>query len=149
MIFWCLNRDEVLTALAPHPVKIDHKTRRIAAASTNPNPSSRTKGLAAGPIRSVGFRHADQRELSGISSTADGLLAAYRTDSALRAARQPNFDPDRFAASTDSLYLVSPGATQHLHAALVVALLDRIRTAATWEPQVGTLCAGLPRVERP
>ncbi len=77
----------------------------------------------------IGFRHTDQRELSGIFSTADSLLAAYRTDSALRAARDPNFDPDRFAAGTDTLYLVAPGATQHLHAALVVSLLDRIRTA--------------------
>jgi type IV secretion system protein VirD4 len=77
----------------------------------------------------VGFRHTDNRELSGIISTADSLLAAYRTDAALRAAREPNFDPAAFAASADTLYLVSPGSTQHIHAAIVIALLDQIRTA--------------------
>ncbi len=29
MIFWCLNRDEVLAALAPYPVKIDYQAKRF------------------------------------------------------------------------------------------------------------------------
>lgn len=77
----------------------------------------------------TGLARTEWRELSGVFSTADGLLAAYRTDAALTAAAQPNFDPHAFAASTDTLYLVSPASTQQLHAALVVALLDQIRTA--------------------
>jgi type IV secretion system protein VirD4 len=71
----------------------------------------------------------DPRELSGILSTADSLLAAYRTNAALEATRNPTFAPDRFAASTDTIYLCSPAASHHLHAPLVVALLDQIRTA--------------------
>ncbi len=76
-----------------------------------------------------GIAHTDARELSGIFSTADGLLAAYRTDAALGAARFPNFDPEAFASSTDTIYLCAPAAAQALHAPLVVAVLDQIRTA--------------------
>lgn len=77
----------------------------------------------------AGMRQTDSRELSGILSTADGLLAAYRTDAALAATRQPNFDPAAFAAGTDTIYLVSPAVNQEQHASIVVALLEQIRTA--------------------
>lgn len=76
-----------------------------------------------------GIAHTDPRELSGIFSTADSLLAAYRTDAALGAACFANFDPDAFACSTDTVYLCAPGTTQALHSPLVVALLDQIRSA--------------------
>ncbi len=89
-----------------------------------------------------GLARTDSRELSGIFSTADSLLAAYRTDAALNATRNPIFDPDYFAASTDTLYLVSPAATQDLHAPLVVTLVDQIRTAAyRWRPHPSMLYA--------
>lgn len=89
-----------------------------------------------------GIARTDSRELSGIFSTADGLLAAYRTDAALEATRDPSFDPDYFAASGDTLYLVSPTATQNLHTPLVVTLLDQIRTATyRWHPQPPMLYA--------
>jgi type IV secretory pathway TraG/TraD family ATPase VirD4 len=89
-----------------------------------------------------GLARTDSRELSGIFSTADSLLAAYRTDAALAATRDPSFDPDYFAASTDTLYLVSPAATQNLHAPLVVTLLDQIRAATyRWHPHPATLFA--------
>jgi len=76
-----------------------------------------------------GIAHTDSRELSGIFSTADSLLAAYRTDAALGAACFANFSPEAFACSTDTIYLCAPTASQALHAPLVVALLDQIRTA--------------------
>lgn len=89
-----------------------------------------------------GLINTEARELSGIFSTADSVLAAYRTDAALLAAREPQFDPDYFAASNDTLYMVSPAATQSLHAALVVALLDQIRTAVyRWHPRLPMLFA--------
>jgi type IV secretory pathway TraG/TraD family ATPase VirD4 len=76
-----------------------------------------------------GIAATDPREQSGIFSTADGVLAAYRSAAALHAARHPDFDPDAFAASTDTLYICAPATAQAQHAALVVALLDQIRTA--------------------
>lgn len=85
-----------------------------------------------------GLAHTDSRELSGIFSTADSLLAAYRTDAALGAACFSNFSPEAFASSTDTIYLCAPTASQALHAPLVVALLDQIRTAVyktcPWPP---------------
>jgi len=77
----------------------------------------------------IGIAATDPREQSGIFSTADGLLAAYRTNAALQAARHPDFDPENFAASTDTLFICAPATAQSQHAALVVALLDQIRTA--------------------
>lgn len=89
-----------------------------------------------------GLAHTDTRELSGIFSTADSILAAYRTDAALTATRVPNFDADLFASSSDTVYLSSPAATQAVHAALVVALLDQIRSATyRWRPNPSMLFA--------
>jgi type IV secretory pathway TraG/TraD family ATPase VirD4 len=76
-----------------------------------------------------GVANTDSRELSGIFSTADSLLAAYRSGAAINAARGPNFDAECFAASTDTVYLAAPAHTQAQHAPLVVALLDQIRAA--------------------
>ena len=81
-----------------------------------------------------GVAHTDPREQSGIFSTADGLLAAYRAEAALATTQNPNFEPDAFAASTDTIYIVAPTTTQTLHAPLVVALLDQIRTATYQQP---------------
>ncbi|MHB1534751.1 MAG: type IV secretory system conjugative DNA transfer family protein [Acidimicrobiales bacterium] len=77
----------------------------------------------------AGIAHTDSRELSGIFSTADGLLAAYRSDAALAMTRHAGFDPGAFAASGDTIYLVAPSATQAIHAPLVVAFLDQLRSA--------------------
>jgi type IV secretion system protein VirD4 len=76
-----------------------------------------------------GIARTEARERSGIFSTADSMLSAYRTNAALRAASAPNFDPTAFAASTDTIYLCAPSTAQALHAPLVVALLDQIRSA--------------------
>jgi type IV secretion system protein VirD4 len=76
-----------------------------------------------------GVAATDPREQSGIFSTADGLLSAYRTNATLQAARHPDFDADAFAAGTDTVYICAPAAAQAQHAALVIALLDQIRTA--------------------
>lgn len=71
----------------------------------------------------------EDRERSGIFSTAAGILAAYRSDAALAATLQPNFDPHRFAASCDTLYICAPAHAQDQLAPLVVALVDQIRAA--------------------
>jgi type IV secretion system protein VirD4 len=75
-----------------------------------------------------GIALTDPRELSGIFSTTDSLLAPYRTDAALNATRHPNFDPQAFARSTDTIYLLAPSTAQTQHAPLIICLLDQIRT---------------------
>jgi type IV secretory pathway TraG/TraD family ATPase VirD4 len=90
----------------------------------------------------AGIAGTDERERSGIESTAARILSAYRHGAALDAACHPNFDPDAFAASTDTLYLVAPSAAQGQLSPIVVALLHHIRdatyrrarTGVTWPP---------------
>lgn len=82
----------------------------------------------------AGVAATDERERSGIFSTASGLLSAYRSEQALLAASEPNFDPVAFARSTDTVYVCSPAHVQDQMAPLVVALLDQIRTAVFARP---------------
>lgn len=75
----------------------------------------------------AGISNTDPRELSGIWSTADGILAAYRSTATLDAACRPNFDPEAFVHSTDTVHIVAPATRAHQHAPVVCALLDQIR----------------------
>ena len=77
----------------------------------------------------LGVARTDQRERSSIFSATAGVLALYNTDSARRAGGNPNFDPEQFAASTDTIYITAPGHRQALCAPLVVGLLEQIRHA--------------------
>ncbi|MGH3443833.1 MAG: GAF domain-containing protein, partial [Nocardioidaceae bacterium] len=77
----------------------------------------------------LGVARTDQRERSSIFSATAGVLALYNSDSARRAASNPNFDPERFAASTDTIYITAPAHRQALCAPLVVGLLEQIRHA--------------------
>jgi type IV secretion system protein VirD4 len=76
-----------------------------------------------------GIQHTDERERSSIFSAAAGVLALYNTDAAREAASKPNFDPDLFAASSDTIYITAPAHGQGLCAPLVVGLLEQIRHA--------------------
>jgi type IV secretion system protein VirD4 len=58
-----------------------------------------------------------------------GALAAYNADAVRAAAANPNFDPARFAASTDTIYLTAPEHKQSLCAPLIVGLLEQVRHA--------------------
>ncbi|MCU4187220.1 type IV secretory system conjugative DNA transfer family protein [Acidiferrimicrobium sp. IK] len=91
-----------------------------------------------------GIAATDERERSGIFSTAAGVLAAYRSPDALAVAAAPNFDPDAFVRSSDTLYLAAPAEDQEQLAPIVVALLDRLRRATYrrepgWPPVVWAL----------
>lgn len=76
----------------------------------------------------------DERELSGIFSAASGLLAAYRTEAVVASTMRPNFDPEAFARSSDTLYICAPAQHQNLLAPLVVTLLEQIATATFARP---------------
>ncbi len=78
----------------------------------------------------VGIAKTDARERSSIFSATAGVLAAYNSDSVRRAAASPNFDPDRFAASRETIYITAPAHQQALCAPLVVGLLEQIRHAS-------------------
>ena len=89
-------------------------------------------GTEAGVARDLldGIVTTDERELSGIWSTASGALGGFRSEEALAATSNPDFDPRAFVASTDTVYIAAPAHHQALVAPLVVGLLDDIRRAA-------------------
>ncbi|HTW12028.1 MAG TPA: type IV secretory system conjugative DNA transfer family protein, partial [Solirubrobacteraceae bacterium] len=77
-----------------------------------------------------GIKHSSDRERASIYSTAARVLRAYRSDIALAASENPNFDPDTFVTARDTVYIAAPAHQQALLAPLVVGLLTDIRQAA-------------------
>ncbi|MDP9073269.1 MAG: type IV secretory system conjugative DNA transfer family protein [Actinomycetota bacterium] len=90
-----------------------------------------------------GLANTDGREMSGIWSTAAGVLAAYRSPAALAMAQEPNFDPQRFPSTTDTVYICSPSHQQALAAPLVVGLIEQIRAGA-YEQSAAAISQGRP-----
>jgi type IV secretory pathway TraG/TraD family ATPase VirD4 len=86
----------------------------------------------------VGIAKTDDRERSSIFSATAGVLAAYNADATRRAAASPNFDPARFTASTDTVYITAPAHRQALCAPLVVGLLEQIRHATYERGRAGS-----------
>jgi hypothetical protein len=78
----------------------------------------------------AGIERTDQRERSSIFSATAGVLAAYNSDAVRQAAANPNFDPERFVTSTDTIYITAPEHQQALCAPLIVGLLEQLRHAA-------------------
>jgi hypothetical protein len=77
-----------------------------------------------------GIKRTDPENQTRYLSNASGVLKACRSEAALRIADDPNFDPDAFVRSTDTLDLVAPAERQRLMAPLVVGLLMEIRQAS-------------------
>jgi type IV secretory pathway TraG/TraD family ATPase VirD4 len=77
----------------------------------------------------AGIEATDTRERSSIFSATAGVLAAYSSDAVREGARNPNFDPDDFAAGRDTIYITAPEQAQSLCAPLIVGLLEQVRQA--------------------
>ena len=67
--------------------------------------------------------------MSGIWSTASGALSGFRSEEALEATCRPDFDPEQFVRSSDTIYIAAPAHRQALVAPMVVGLIDDIRHA--------------------
>lgn len=78
----------------------------------------------------AGLLATDEREQSGIWSTASGVLAAYRSSSALASTEPPYLDPAGFCEGANTLFVCATGRQQQLLAPLIVGLLTEIRDAA-------------------
>ena len=78
----------------------------------------------------AGILATDQREQSGIWSTASGVLAAYRSPAALASTLPPYLDADAFCSGPNTLYVCATGRQQRLLAPLVVGMLSDVRDAA-------------------
>jgi type IV secretion system protein VirD4 len=77
----------------------------------------------------LGLHKTEDRERSSIFSATADALQAYLSDSALSAARQPNFDADVFVRSADTIYIHAPAEEQAAAAPIVCGLLSEIRRA--------------------
>lgn len=73
-----------------------------------------------------GILATDERERSGIWSTASGLFSGMRTEAAREAARQPALDVTRFLAGPHQLHIVAPSRHQAVTTPLVVGLIEEI-----------------------
>jgi type IV secretion system protein VirD4 len=80
----------------------------------------------------------EERELSGIWSTASGALAGFRSEHALESTRAPDFDPDHFVRSTDTVYVAAPAHRQALVAPMVVGLVNDVRFSTFARDAAGT-----------
>jgi type IV secretory pathway TraG/TraD family ATPase VirD4 len=87
----------------------------------------------------AGILATDEREQSGIWSTASGVLAAYRSSAALASTEPPYLDPEAFCRGRDTLYVCAAGRQQRLLAPLVVGLLAEIRDATYARARDGTV----------
>lgn len=76
-----------------------------------------------------GIVQTDERELSGIWSTASGALSGFRSDPALDATSDPDFDAARFVRSSDTIYICAPAHLQAGVAPMVVGLIEDLRHA--------------------
>ncbi len=79
-----------------------------------------------------GIAQTDERERSGIWSTASGLFAGLRTDAARSAARGAPLDVEAFLGGPHQLHIVAPSRHQAVSIPLVVGLIDEI-VHATYE----------------
>jgi type IV secretory pathway TraG/TraD family ATPase VirD4 len=87
----------------------------------------RCSQLAFGSL--VGIFNTEERERSSIFSAAADALQAYSSESALEAARDPNFDAAAFVRTADTVYIHAPAERQAAAAPIVCGLLSEIRRA--------------------
>lgn len=73
-----------------------------------------------------GILATEERERSGIWSTASGLFAGVRTEAARAAALDPPLDVDAFLAGPHRLHVVAPSRHQLVTTPLVVGLIDEL-----------------------
>lgn len=77
-----------------------------------------------------GISQLDQRELSGIWSTASRVLGAYHSESVMRSTKGEQFDASKWCSGNGTIYICASGRHQNLVSPLVVGLLTDIRSAA-------------------
>jgi type IV secretion system protein VirD4 len=130
------ERAEALLAPLLHAAALEDADMRTVLGWVLRKQSGAADGILARNNASIGadvlagIVATEDREQSGIWSTAASALGAYRSDSALAATAKPNFDPAALAAGADTVYICAPGRDQQLVAPLVVAFIEQARSGA-------------------
>ena len=73
-----------------------------------------------------GILRTEERERSGIWSTASGLFAGVRTDAARASARESPLDVAEFLSGPHQLHIVSPSRYQAVTVPLVVGMIEEV-----------------------
>lgn len=73
-----------------------------------------------------GILATEERERSGIWSSASGLFAGLRTEAARQSSRQAPLDIEKFLSGPNQLHIVSPSRHQAVSTPLVVGLIDEV-----------------------
>ncbi len=68
----------------------------------------------------------EERERSGIWSTASGLFAGMRTDAARASARESPLDVNEFLSAPHQLHIVAPSRHQAVSIPLIVGLIEEV-----------------------
>jgi type IV secretion system protein VirD4 len=110
--------------------------RAILARHDSPGAAHGT-GLALDALD--GVLATDEREQSGIWSTAASVLSAYRSERALATASLPSIDFDALVRGGDTLYICSSADGQRQAAPIVGGLLRDARAAAYEAAAAGAL----------
>jgi type IV secretory pathway TraG/TraD family ATPase VirD4 len=97
----------------------------------------RASRLAFGSL--LGLLNTEERERASIFSAAADALQAYSSEAALDAAKNPNFEPERFVVSEDTMYIHAPAEEQAGAAPIVCGLLAEIRRATYHAHNEGSL----------
>jgi type IV secretion system protein VirD4 len=130
------ERAQSLLAPLLHAAALDGADMRTVLGWVDRHRALPAQQILSGPEASIprdlldGIITTDERELSGIWSTTSGALGGFRSEEALAATCDPDFDPIAFVASGDTVYIAAPAHHQALVAPLVVGLLDDVRRAA-------------------
>ena len=132
------ERAQAMLAPLLHAAALDGRDMRTVLTWVDRHQALPAQQILAGePGRSTelarnlldGIVTTDERELSGIWSTASGSLGGFRSDQALDATAEPKFDPSQFVNSDDTIYIAAPAHQQALVSPLVVGLVEDIRRA--------------------
>ncbi len=130
------ERAQALLAPLLHAAALDGADMRTVLGWVDRRRALPAQRILSDPSTSIardlldGIIATDDRELSGIWSTASGALGGFRSEEALAATCDPDFDPVAFASSTDTVYIAAPAHRQDLAAPLVVGFVDDVRRAA-------------------
>jgi type IV secretory pathway TraG/TraD family ATPase VirD4 len=132
------ERAQALLAPLLHAAALDGSTMRTVLTWVDRHQALPAQQILAGEAGRTtelarnlldGIVATDPRELSGIWSTTSGALTGFRSEAALEATSDPDFDPARFVRSSDTVYIAAPAHRQILVAPLVVGLIEDIRQA--------------------
>jgi type IV secretory pathway TraG/TraD family ATPase VirD4 len=127
------ERASALLAPLLHAAAIDGASMTDVVRSVNRRDPSEfvavlTRREAVLPLDTlIGILETDERERSGIFSTASSVLAAYRTEAALESASLSPLDTAGFLADRNTCFVLGSGEHQRHLAPLIAGLVSDIR----------------------